>query len=95
MVIVNYFVLSFLPKILGVIFMEYTFHIIFSALLLGIIFYVIKRLLKGNPRNELLAPTDFLPLDDEPEDDFMCLLKTDGSSIAISKGVVVKVNRLK
>jgi len=75
--------------------MEYTFHIIFSALLLGIIFYVVRRVFKGNPRNELTAPSDPLTLDDEPEDDFMCLLKTDGSSIAISKGVVVKVNRLK
>jgi cbb3-type cytochrome oxidase subunit 3 len=75
--------------------MEYTLYIIFGALLLGIIFYVVRQLFKRNQRDELPAPTAPLPLDDEPEDDFMCLLKTDGSSIAISKGVVVTGKRLK
>jgi hypothetical protein len=75
--------------------MEYALYIVLSALLFGIIFYVVRRLFKGNQRNELPTPVAPLPLDDEPEDDFMCFLLKDGSSIAISKGVVVKAKRLK
>jgi cbb3-type cytochrome oxidase subunit 3 len=80
---------------MGTTVMEYALYIIFCALLLGLIFYVVRHLFKRNQRNELPAPADPLPLDDEPEDDFMCLLKNDGSSIAISKGVVVTGKRLK
>ena len=75
--------------------MEYALYIVMSALLLGIIFYVVRRFFKGNKRNELPTPLAPLPFDDEPEDDFMCLLLKDGSSIAISKGVVVRGKRLK
>jgi hypothetical protein len=79
----------------GFAFMEYIFYIIFSALILCFIFYIAKGLFKRINHNKLPEPIEPLALDDDPDDDFMCLLKSDGSSIVISKGVVVTSKRLK
>jgi len=69
--------------------MEYILYVIFSALILGFIFYIARASFKRGNHNKLPDPVDNLPLADDPYDDFMCILRSDGSSIASSKGVVV------
>ena len=76
--------------------MEYTLELIFSALTLVCLFYVIRQWLKGIKHNKLSTPITPMPLaDDDPYGDFMCILKADGSTLASSGGVVIRGRRLK
>jgi hypothetical protein len=75
--------------------MEYIIYAIFSALILSCIFYIARQLFKRVNHNKLPDPVVPVALADDPVDDFMCILKSDGSSIVISKGVVVTGKRLK
>lgn len=75
--------------------MEYVAYIIISAVILGCIYYVARQLAKRDRQNEPIEQDTPLAPCDVPDDDFMCFLKSDGSSLTISKGVVVRGRRLR
>jgi hypothetical protein len=83
-----------LLKKVGFTLMKYTFYIIFSALILGGIFYVVRQLRKRITHNKYSVPVAPIEQADELADDFMCIMKADGSTIASSGGIVVRGRKL-
>jgi len=76
--------------------MQYSHELIFSALILVCLFYVIRQGYKwikhtkpGNPVNPMQLAAE------DPDDDFMCILKADGSTVASCGGIVVTGRRPK
>jgi hypothetical protein len=74
--------------------MEYVAYIIISGLILGCIYYVIRQMAKRARQNELIEHDTSHEPCDASDDDFMCFLKSDGTSLTICKGVVVTGRRL-
>lgn len=75
--------------------MEYMLFIILSSLFIGFIIYVVRQLIKRANRKNVIERECPVTLDDDTEDDFMCIMRSDGSTIAISKGVVVTGRKIK
>ena len=75
--------------------MEYAFYIILGTLTACGILYVLWRLLERASKPEFSFPADTAaspPLDDTV-DDFMCIMRSDGSTITSANGVTVIVGR--
>ena len=75
--------------------MSQTHYIVISLLILGFIFDVARRLIKRTNHNKLSSPA--IPLEDSNylNDDFMCIMKADGSTITICSGMVVISSKTK
>jgi hypothetical protein len=70
-------------------FMEYAFYFTHCALLLGCVFYIRRKLIKRANNNKVISSVVTVPTVDEPDDDFICFMKSDGSTLVSSNGVVV------
>mgnify|MGYP000046209738 CR=1 FL=1 len=75
--------------------MSQTHYIVISLLILGFIFHVARRLVKRANHSKLSSPAIPLADSDYLNDDFMCIMKADGSTINICSGMVVIGSRTK
>jgi hypothetical protein len=75
--------------------MSQTHYIVISLLILGFIFHVARRLIKRANHNKLNFPAIPLADSDYLNDDFMCIMKADGSTITICSEMVVIGSRTK
>ena len=74
--------------------MEYTLYFAFGTILLGCTYYIGRKILKRINVNKLTGSVAKVPSFDYASDDFICLLKTDGSSAASSGGATVLGRRI-
>jgi hypothetical protein len=75
--------------------MSRTHYIVISLLILGFIFHVARRLVKRANHRKLSSPA--IPLADSGylNDDFICIMKADSSTITTCSGMVVIGSRTK
>jgi hypothetical protein len=72
-----------------VTFMEYAFYFTLCVLLLGFIFYIRRKLIKRANNNRVINSVVTIPTVEALDDDFICFIKSDGSTLVSSNGVVV------
>ena len=74
--------------------LKYAPYIVYSAVLLGFLLYVAWKVGNRRNRDELsYAPAPSAEPFDYASDDFICIRKSDGSTIASSGGVIVTGKR--
>ncbi len=72
--------------------MEYAFYIALCALLLGMLFYIVRKLIIRRRHNKVVASAVTEP-STEVADDFICIRRTDDRTTIISRGVGVTGGR--
>lgn len=79
---------------IGLTLMEYAIYFALSSLLLGCIFYVGRKIVKRIGDNKAACAVSAIPSTDDASDDFICLLKSDGTSVVNCGGVTVVGRRI-
>lgn len=76
---------------IGFTVMEYAIYLTLYALGFGLVFYGIRKIVKRRNRLNLVASSldTTSPTTDDTVDDFICIRRADGSTVASSGGVTV------